>query len=251
VRAAWVTGPAGNLTMVVAAVMVRCLAGGRSYRGGVLPSLTPALGSLGPVGLVLVMAIVFAETGLLVGFFLPGDSLLFTAGVLCSTGALHLPFWMVALGTFLAAYAGDQVGYVLGRRLGPRVFTRSDSRLFTRKNAVRAQAFFGRHGTKAVVLARFVPVVRTFTPVVAGVGRMPYRRFALYNAAGALAWGVCLLSAGYFLGGVPFVAAHVELIVLGFVVLSLIPAAIALLRHRRTPRPVAVDTDDPPVRQAA
>jgi membrane protein DedA with SNARE-associated domain len=164
---------------------------------------------------------------------------------------------VVALGTFLAAFAGDQVGYLLGRRLGPRVFSRRESRLFGRENAVRAQAFFGRHGSKAVVLARFVPVVRTFTPVVAGVGRMPYRRFALYNAAGALGWGVGLLSAGYFLGGIPFVAAHVELIVLGAVALSLIPAAIALIRHRRTPGPgpvavaVAVDTDDRPVRHAA
>ncbi len=211
-----------------------------------LPSLTPALGSLGAVGLLLVMAIVFAETGLLVGFFLPGDSLLFTAGVVCSTGSLHVPFWVAAGGVFVAAFIGDQVGYLIGRRLGPRVFTSPDSRLFAREHAVRAQAFFSRHGTKAVVLARFVPVVRTFTPVVAGVGRMSYRQFAVYNAAGALAWGVGLLSAGYFLGGIPFVATHVELIVLGVVALSLIPASIALLRHRRTPGPVGADTDNPP-----
>ncbi len=198
-----------------------------------IPSLTPHLAGLGPVGLLLVMAVVFIETGLLVGFFLPGDSLLFTAGVLCASGGLGVPFWLVALGVFLAASAGDQVGYLIGRRLGPRVFTRPDSRLFSQRRADLARQFFARHGPRAVVLARFIPIVRTFTPVVAGVGAMPYPRFLAYNVIGALGWGVGVLSAGYFLGGVPFVAAHVEVILLGIVGLSLIPAGIAVLRHRR------------------
>jgi membrane protein DedA with SNARE-associated domain len=214
-----------------------------------IPSLTPYLTALGPLGLLVVLAIVFAETGLLVGFLLPGDSLLFSAGVLTATGVLGLPFWIVGLGVFVAACLGDQVGYLIGRRLGPRVFNRPDSRLFAQENAQRAQAFFDRHGSKAIVLARFVPVVRTFAPVTAGVGAMPYRRFLVYNVAGALAWAVGILSAGYFLGGVPLVAAHVELIVLAAVAVSLAPALIVVVRHHR-PAPIA-DTGCVPAQQAA
>ncbi|WP_156391259.1 MULTISPECIES: DedA family protein [unclassified Nocardioides] len=197
-----------------------------------IPSLTPFLTGLGPAALLVVMAIVFAETGLLLGFFLPGDSLLFTVGVLTSAGVLGLPFGVVALGVLVAAFVGDQVGYLIGRRGGPRVFNRPESRLFSQAHADRAQAFFARHGSKAVVLARFVPVVRTFAPVVAGVGRMPYRRFLVYNLIGALTWGVGVLTAGYFLGGVPFVADHVELIVLAVVAVSVVPVVVAGLRHR-------------------
>ncbi|GAA1807835.1 VTT domain-containing protein [Nocardioides hankookensis] len=218
-----------------------------------IPSLTPYLTSLGPAALLVVMVIVFAETGLLVGFFLPGDSLLFTVGVLTSAGVLGLPFGLVALGVLVAAFVGDQVGYLIGRRGGPRVFSRQESRFFSQAHADRAQAFFARHGSKAVVLGRFVPVVRTFTPVVAGVGRMPYRRFLVYNLVGALAWGVGVLTAGYFLGGVPFVAAHVEVIVLGVVALSLVPVAIAAVRHRRCgdPSEMMADEDPSPVPEAA
>ena len=209
-----------------------------------IPSLTPYLTGLGPAALLVVMAIVFAETGLLIGFFLPGDSLLFTVGVLTSTGVLGLPWWMVALGVFVAAFVGDQVGYLIGRRAGPRVFNRPESRVFSQQHADRARAFFERHGSKAVVMARFVPVVRTFAPVVAGVGRMPYRRFLVYNLVGAFAWGVGVLTAGYFLGGAPLVAAHVELIVLGVVALSLVPVVAAAIRHRaRAGRPGGVTTE--------
>ncbi|GEP39652.1 hypothetical protein NPS01_33150 [Nocardioides psychrotolerans] len=154
------------------------------------------------------MAIVFAETGLLLGFFLPGDSLLFTVGILVATGVVHLPLPLplplVAACLFAAAAAGDQVGYLLGRRFGPRLFDRADSRLFSRSHAERAEAFFAKHGPKAVILARFLPVVRTFTPVVAGVARMPRGSFSLFNLAGAAMWAV-----------------------------SLIPAAGALVRHRQ------------------
>jgi membrane-associated protein len=194
-------------------------------------ALTPLMASLGPAALLLLMGVVFAETGLLLGFFLPGDSLVFTAGVLVGGGAMYLPLWLVAAGTFVAATAGDQVGYLVGRRFGPRLFNK-DSRLFSRRHASQAQEFFSRHGPKAVVLARFVPVVRTFTPVVAGVGTMGRRRFTAYNLIGAVTWGVGMLCGGYFLGGVPFVAAHVELLVVGIVTLSLVPAAIELLRRR-------------------
>ncbi len=196
--------------------------------------LTPLLLVLGPIALLVAMAIVFAETGLLIGFVLPGDSLLFTLGVLSAGGVLHLPFWLVAAGLLLAAVAGDQVGYLLGRRFGPRVFSSTRSRFFSRAHAERAQAFFAKHGPKAVVLARFVPVVRTFTPVVAGVALMPRRRFTAYNVTGAVAWTTGLLAVGFYLGGVPVIAAHVDLFAIAMVALSLIPAAAGLLRHRVT-----------------
>lgn len=202
-----------------------------------LAALTPFLLVLGPVALLVAMGIVFAETGLLVGFFLPGDSLIFTLGVLAAGGLLHLPLWLVAAGLLVAAVAGDQVGYLVGRRFGPRVFSRSESRFFARSHADRAQAFFAGHGPKAVVLARFVPVVRTFTPVVAGVARMPRRRFTAYNVVGALAWTTGLLAVGFFLGGVPLVAGHIELVAICLVVLSLVPALAGLLRRRATRRP--------------
>ena len=203
-------------------------------------SLLTGLG--GPIAVLLVMAIVFAETGLLAGFFLPGDSLLFTAGVLIAGGVVHVPLVIMALGVVVAAFAGDQVGYLLGRKAGPRLFSRPDSRFFSRRHADRAQAFFGKHGSKAVVLARFVPVVRTFTPAVAGVGAMPYRRFVAFNALGALAWGVGVLVAGHLLGGVPFVASHVELLSLAVVGLSLVPAAASLVASRRRTGSTTHDT---------
>ena len=193
------------------------------------------LASLGaPLALLLVMVILFAESGLLVGFFLPGDSLLFTAGVLLAAGALRLPLVAVVAGAALAAFAGDQLGYLVGRRVGPRVFRSEHSRLFSRSHVDRAHAFFLRHGPRAVILARFVPVVRTFTPTIAGVGAMPYRRFVVYNAIGATAWPAVMLTAGHVLGGVPLVAAHVDVVTLGVVALSLVPALAAVVRGRRS-----------------
>jgi membrane-associated protein len=194
--------------------------------------LTPLMMVLGPLALLLLMGVLFAETGLLVGFFLPGDSLLFTAGVLVAAGAIHLPLWLVAVGAFVAATVGDQVGYLVGRRFGPRVFSRRDSRWLSRDHVSRAEAFFERHGPKAVVLARFVPVVRTLTPALAGMGHMPRRRFTAYNLAGGLVWAVGILLAGFFLGGIPLVAAHVELLALAVVTASLVPSVLTILRRR-------------------
>ena len=207
-----------------------------------ITALTPLMYALGPLALLLVMGIVFAETGLLVGFFLPGDSLLFIAGALVASGVLHLPIVLVLAGVFFAASAGDQVGYLLGQRFGPRVFAREESRLFTPANAARAEAFYDRFGSKAVILGRFVPVVRTFIPVTAGVGRMAYRRFVLFNLIGAMLWAVGIVLAGYFLGGVPVIAAHIELITVAVVALSLIPAVIALIRRRMGPKTADVLT---------
>jgi membrane-associated protein len=154
--------------------------------------------SISPYGELVAWFIVFAETGLLIGFFLPGDSLLFTAGVLAGQGRLDL--WLLLPGAFLAAVAGDQVGYVIGHRAGPRLFRRPDSRLFKQEYVARTHEFFEHHGPKAVVLARFVPVVRTFMPVLAGVGKMNRRLFTIYNLIGALIWAVGVTLLGNALG---------------------------------------------------
>ena len=205
--------------------------------------LTPLMAVLGPAAVLLLMGVLFAETGLLAGFFLPGDSLLFTAGVLVASGAVPLPLWVVVLGAAVAAVAGDQLGYVLGRRLGPWLFRRRSSRLLSRvlseHHLERAEAFFERHGPKAVVLARFVPLARTFTPAVAGAAHMSRRRFTAYNLLGAVGWTVLFLVGGFFLGGIPLVAAHVELLAVGMVAVSVVPAAVAHLRHRRRRRTTA------------
>ncbi len=195
--------------------------------------LTPLLYALGPLAVFLVMAVVFTETGLLLGFFLPGDSLLFLAGALIASHVIALPLWVLAAGVFVAAVAGDQLGYVIGRRYGPRVFSRPDSRFFRHENAERAQAFFARRGALAVVLGRFVPVVRTFVPVVAGVGKMPHRSFTALNVVGALIWAVGIVTVGFFFGGIPFVAAHIELITIAIAGVSLIPATFEVLRRRQ------------------
>ena len=155
-------------------------------------SLIETFGTIG------VFAIVFAESGLLVGFFLPGDSLLFTAGLLASQGFSNIVLLMV--GSAIAAVVGDQVGYMIGRRAGPALFKRPDSRFFHQKNVERARTYFEEHGSKTIILARFVPIVRTFAPVVAGVGQMEYRRFVTFNVVGGVLWGMGVTLAGYVLG---------------------------------------------------
>jgi len=195
--------------------------------------LTPLLYNLGSLAILLVIAVVFTETGLLIGFFMPGDSLLFLAGALAASHVIALPFWVLAIGVFAAAVAGDQLGYLIGRRYGPKVFSRPESRLFRHENAERAEAFFTKRGALAVILGRFVPVVRTFVPVVAGVGKMPHRAFSLLNLVGALVWAVGIVTVGFFFGGIAFVAAHIELITVAIAGVSIIPASIEVLRRRR------------------
>jgi membrane-associated protein len=180
-------------------------------------------------GMLGILAIVFAESGLLIGFFLPGDSLLFTTGLLVAGGRyLHLPLWLVILLVVVAAAAGDQVGYVFGRRVGPALFRRPDSRLFKQENLTRAQGFFARHGARSIVLARFVPIVRTFTPIVAGASHMHYRTFSVYNLIGGALWGTTVTVLGYFLGRIAFVRSNIELILIGIVALSVVPIAVEL-----------------------
>ena len=204
--------------------------------------------SLGPLALVVLVVVAFAETGLLVGFLIPGDTVVFTAGVLMAAGAIGAPIWLALPVVALAATAGDQTAYFVGRHFGPRVLNRPKSRLLSPRHIGAAQRFFERHGSKAVVLARFVPVARTMTPVVAGVGTMTRRRFTSYNLVGATAWTLVTLGGGFLFGGIPFVAAHVGEITLAVAGLSLRPVLVAGVRRRRSGTPTgtgATDAHDP------
>jgi len=187
-------------------------------------------------GLIGILLIVFAECGLLVGFFLPGDSLLFTAGLLVARDDINQPIWLVCVLICVAAVAGNQVGYLIGRKAGPAVFSRPDSRLFKQEYVDKSFAFFDRYGPRAIVLARFVPIVRTFITVTAGVGRMDYRTYTIYSVIGGVLWGAGVTILGYSLGNVAFVADHIELILIAIVVVSVIPVAIELLRARSRSR---------------
>jgi membrane-associated protein len=183
-------------------------------------------------GYVVLTAIVFTETGLLVGFFLPDDSLLITAGLVAAAG--HLNIWRLNALLILAAVLGDSVGYAIGRRLGPRLFTRPQSLLFHPRHVDRTRAFYARHGAKTIVIARFVPIVRTFAPVVAGVGQMEYRRFLLYNVAGGVGWVTSMTWAGYLLGqAIPNIGDHIHIVVGIVILLSLVPIFIEFIRERR------------------
>jgi len=184
----------------------------------------------GYVGLTL---IIFAETGLLVGFFLPGDSLLVTAGLLAADPSFGLNVWLLGGILTVAAIVGDTVGYNVGKATGPRIFTREDSLFFHKDHLLRAQAFYEKHGGKTIIIARFMPIVRTFAPVVAGVGRMEYRSFLMYNVAGGVLWIWSMLLTGWVLARtVPGVAKHVEKIILLVVFLSILPGIIAWIRER-------------------
>ncbi len=179
-------------------------------------------------------AIVFAETGLLIGFFLPGDSLLVTAGLVSAKGLLNV-YWLGAI-LNIAAAAGNSCGYFIGRATGPRIFTREDSLLFNKKHVYRAQEFYARHGRAAIVLAQFMPIVRTFSPVVAGVGRMPYRQFLIISLIGTIVWVWSMLFTGYFLGTyIPGIDQHVEILVLTVIFVSILPGIISWWRQRNRP----------------
>lgn len=183
-------------------------------------------------GMLGVLAIVFVESGLLIGFLLPGDSLLFTAGLLSANGTLP-DLWVLLVTIPIAAIAGDQVGYAIGRKAGPSVFKRPDSRFFREEYVERSREFFDRYGARTIVIARFVPIVRTLAPVMAGVSRMNYRTFVVFNVIGGLAWGLSITTLGYFLGQVEFVHENLEPIILGIVALSVLPIAVELLKARR------------------
>ena len=182
-------------------------------------------------GLLMLVVIVFAETGLMIGFFLPGDSLLVTAGVFCAAG--HLQLWTLLTAVTAAAIVGDQVGYWIGYRAGPLLFRREDSLFFKRRHLMRAHAFYERHGGKTIILARFMPIIRTFAPVVAGVGEMQYRRFVSFNVVGGFLWVWSMALLGFSLGHtIPDIDRHIHLVILVVVFLSILPGIIELIRSR-------------------
>jgi len=199
------------------------------------------------VGLIGLFIVVFAESGILIGFFLPGDSLLFTAGL--ATYGLKITedgevfqlagghIWIVVLGVVIAAIAGDQVGYAFGRKVGPALFKRPESRLFKPAYVESAEKFFAKHGSKSIVLARFVPIVRTFTPIIAGVSNMHYSTFVKFNIIGGILWGAGLTLLGYTLGrAFPAIGDNIEIAVLVIVFVSILPVVIEFIRHRRKPK---------------
>jgi membrane-associated protein len=184
-------------------------------------------------GYVLITAIIFAECGLLIGFFLPGDSLLFTAGLFASQALFGLDIWVLSILCGIAAIVGPLVGYWYGHWWGPRLFNRDDSLLFRKQHLLRAHEFYERNGGKALILARFMPIVRTFAPVVAGMAAMDYRRFVVYTVVGGFLWGVGVTWAGFFLGRVyPDAGKYLEYIVALIVIISIAPPIVHLLRER-------------------
>jgi membrane-associated protein len=194
-------------------------------------------------GYSILAAIVFAETGLLIGFFLPGDSLLFAAGFLASGGVFNIfALWIILS---VAAIVGDGVNYLLGRRMGDYVYERGRLWMVKQEHLLKAKAFYEKHGAKAIVLCRFVPIIRTFVPFVAGVGRMSYPRFAFYNVAGGVGWVISMSLLGYSLGNVAIVKQHFEKVIILIVVVSVLPVLWEIFKHRRaakneTEAPVAV-----------
>jgi membrane-associated protein len=197
------------------------------------PDLEPLLKHGTPVFLAVIFLVVFAESGLLIGFFLPGDSLLFAAGLVA--GLEHRPHILILVAVaFVGAVLGDQVGYVFGQRTGPRLFQREDSRLFKQENVRKAHVFFERHGAKALVLARFVPIVRTFTPILAGVSGMKYRVFVTYNVVGGLLWASLATLLGWGLGKrYPKIENYLTPAIVVIVAVSLVPVAFEFWKHRR------------------
>jgi membrane-associated protein len=208
-----------------------------------IPFLDPAgiIQAAGPWALLVVCLIVFAETGLLVGFILPGDTLLIITGLLTFAGTqppdyagILIPIWWVCLAIAFAAFAGGEVGYLIGHKAGPRIFERRESGLFSKENVIRTNKFFDRFGPLAVIVARFVPIVRTFTPIAAGVGHMSYRRYSLYNAVGALIWGAGLTFFGFLIGNIPvvadFVKEYIDVILIIAVLCAVVPTAFHYIR---------------------
>ncbi|MEC5178874.1 VTT domain-containing protein [Arthrobacter sp. CG_A4] len=187
--------------------------------------------ALAPWVVLLVCGIIFAETGLLVGFFLPGDSMLFTAGLLVATGTIKFNIWAFAALIIIAAIVGNQTGYLIGSKAGPAIFNKPNSKLFKRENVESAHAFFEKHGGKALILARFVPIIRTFVPVIVGVAQMSKRKFFLFNVIGAVLWGGGVTLLGYLLGDtVPWVRENLDIIFVIIVLVSVIPIGVEVIR---------------------
>lgn len=187
------------------------------------------IASFGDYALIGIVVVVFIETGLLFPF-LPGDSLLFTGGLLVAQGTLRTPLWLLCLMIFIAAFLGDQNSYLIGRTVGPRLFKNPDARVLKPKYIAQAEAYFEKYGPLTIIIARFIPFVRTFSAVSAGMARMRYRRFVAYDLVGALVWGVGVTVLGYFLGQIAFVREHIDLILIGIIAVSVLPVFLAALR---------------------
>lgn len=214
---------------------------------GPVPALGPdwldaenLISSFGSYALIGVVIVVFIETGLLFPF-LPGDSLLFTAGMLVAHDEIGVPLWVMCLALFAAAFLGDQTAYVIGRKAGPRLFNRPDSRFFKQQYIDQTYAYFDKYGGRTIIIARFVPFVRTYAPVAAGVGKMHYRHFVSFNVIGAFLWGVGVTVLGYLLGNVTFIKDNIELIAMGIVAVSVIPIVVEVLRQRSRARDARYD----------
>ncbi len=194
---------------------------------------------LGPYVLVGLCLIIFAECGLLIGFFLPGDSLLFTAGLFVANGIIGTPIWLVCLLLTVCAVLGNVVGYYIGYKAGPPLFNRPNSRLFKHEHVEKTHAFFEKYGPRAIVLGRFVPIVRTFITAIAGVGRMDPRTYFTYSIIGGVAWAAGVTLLGHSLGRITFVKEHIELILIGIVGLSVLPIVLEVIKARRENRRTA------------
>lgn len=203
----------------------------------ILPSwLDPEvlLTSLGPFLLPGLCLIIFAECGLLIGFFMPGDSLLFTAGLFVAKGYIDTPLWVVCALLTVCAFVGNMCGYWIGAKAGPALFNKPDSRLFKQEYVDKTHEFFERYGPRAIVLARFVPIVRTFITAIAGVGRMDPRKYFIYSAIGGVLWATGVTVLGYYLGRIPFVHENIELMLILIVLISVLPIVIEVIRARRS-----------------
>ena len=190
---------------------------------------------LGPWAVVGLALIVFAECGLLLGFFLPGDSLLFTAGLFVAQGAIQAPLWLICLILVASAFVGNVVGYYIGRAAGPAIFDKPESRLFKPKHVARTQEFFDKYGTRAIVLGRFVPIVRTFITVMAGVGQMDAKRYLTFSFIGGVLWAAGVTLLGFWLGQFAFVRENIEFMLILIVLLSVVPIVVEIIRARRAP----------------
>lgn len=191
------------------------------------------LTSLGDIAFWVVLAIIFAECGLLIGFFLPGDSLLFVTGLFIATGAISINIWLACLLLVIAAIVGNVTGYWIGHKAGPSLFNKPESKLFKQEYVEKTHQFFNRYGARAIILARFVPIVRTFITAVAGVGQMDFRRYLTFSAIGGVLWAAGVTLLGYFLGNFEFVKKNIEFILILVVFISIVPIIFEWIRHRR------------------
>lgn len=202
------------------------------------------LRDMGGWALAVLCLIIFAECGLLVGFFLPGDSLLFVAGLFVASGAIATPLWLVCLLVTVCAFVGNMCGYWIGTKAGPSLFSKPNSKLFKKEYVEKTHVFFDRYGARAIVMARFVPIVRTFITAMAGVGRMDPKKYFTYSAIGGVLWASGITVLGYFLGEIPFVAKNIESMLILIVVLSLAPIVIEVIKARREKKNLAQASAD-------